>query len=107
MDGYSIESTYPTYDKTARAGIFLLLEHLANTAIPWYSVKLIKLGNHSQRTPSKDPGVSENTGVGACRLSGAIHSGSPCGRVGTIGGLQTYVSEPENNSKAKSNRLSR
>ncbi|MCJ1468169.1 hypothetical protein MMC07_006797 [Pseudocyphellaria aurata] len=46
--------------------------------------------------------MSENTGIGPCCLSGAIHSGSPSGRVETIGGLETYVAEPASESKAKS-----
>ena len=45
--------------------------------------------------------MSEHTGLSACCLSGAIHTGKPSGRVETIGGLQTYVSEPEGGSKAK------
>lgn len=46
--------------------------------------------------------MSENIGMGACCLSGVIQSGRPSGSVETIGGLQTYVAEPESHSKAKS-----
>lgn len=36
-----------------------------------------------------------------CCLSGKVHEGQPAGREDEIGGLSTYISEPENNSKAK------
>lgn len=39
--------------------------------------------------------------MGACCLSGSIHSGTPTGREDTIGGLPTYVAEPSDGSKAK------
>lgn len=37
-----------------------------------------------------------------CCLSGKVHQGQPAGREDEIGGLSTYISEPENHSKAKS-----
>lgn len=46
--------------------------------------------------------MSENVGMSTCCLSGAIHHGTPAGRVDTIGGLQTYISEPAGGQKAKS-----
>jgi len=46
--------------------------------------------------------MSTGIGVGACCLSGHLHQGTPKGRVETIGGIQTYVSEPEGDSKAMS-----
>lgn len=45
--------------------------------------------------------MSENIGMSSCCLSGALHGGTPTGRVDTIGGLQTYIAEPKNGSKAK------
>ncbi|MCJ1485296.1 hypothetical protein MMC06_005470 [Schaereria dolodes] len=47
--------------------------------------------------------MSESHGVGmsSCCLSGSVHEGEPKGRVETIGGLQTYVSEPKDKSTAK------
>lgn len=46
--------------------------------------------------------MSENVGMSSCCLSGAVHEGTPTGRVDTIGGLQTYISEPKTRSKEKS-----
>ena len=46
--------------------------------------------------------MSENVGMSSCCLSGAVHDGSPSGRVDTIGGLQTYISEPEGGQRTKS-----
>lgn len=46
--------------------------------------------------------MPENIGMSACCLSGAVHDGTPSGRVDTIGGLQTYVSEPEGGQRSKS-----
>ncbi|KAG7002234.1 hypothetical protein G7Y79_00028g062550 [Physcia stellaris] len=46
--------------------------------------------------------MSENVGMSSCCLSGAIHDGTPTGRVDTLGGLQTYIAEPRTGSKAKS-----
>ena len=46
--------------------------------------------------------MSDNVGMSSCCLSGAIHEGSPTGRVDTIGGLQTYIAEPKTGSKEKS-----
>lgn len=46
--------------------------------------------------------MSGNVGMSSCCLSGAVHEGKPTGRVETIGGLQCYVSAPEDDSKAKS-----
>ena len=43
-----------------------------------------------------------NTGMSSCCLSGSVHEGTPKGRVDTIGGLQTYIAEPEGGSTAKS-----
>ncbi|KAL9612809.1 MAG: hypothetical protein Q9167_002592 [Letrouitia subvulpina] len=40
--------------------------------------------------------------MSACCLSGAVHDGKPTGREDTIGGLQTYISEPATGSKKKS-----
>ena len=40
--------------------------------------------------------------MSSCCLSGKVHDGTPVGHVETIGGLQTYVSEPKDGSKAKS-----
>lgn len=45
--------------------------------------------------------MSTEIGMGACCLSGAVHSGTPQGHESTIGGLPTYISEPANKSKAK------
>ena len=46
--------------------------------------------------------MSQNVGMSSCCLSGKVHEGQPAGREDEIGGLSTYVSEPENHSKAKS-----
>jgi len=46
--------------------------------------------------------MSEHVGMSSCCLSGAVHDGKPTGRVETIGGLQCYVSAPNNDSNAKS-----
>lgn len=46
--------------------------------------------------------MSGNVGMSSCCLSGAVHEGKLTGRVETIGGLQCYVSAPEDDSKAKS-----
>lgn len=40
--------------------------------------------------------------MSSCCLSGALHEGKPQGREDTIGGLQTYISEPTTGSKKKS-----
>lgn len=47
--------------------------------------------------------VTMSTGVGmsSCCLSGKIHDGTPVGYVEEIAGIQTYVTEPESKSKAK------
>ncbi|MCJ1478034.1 hypothetical protein MMC13_006709 [Lambiella insularis] len=45
--------------------------------------------------------MSTGVGMSSCCLSGTLHSGTPKGHVEEIGGLQTYVSEPESKSKAK------
>lgn len=45
--------------------------------------------------------TDSNIGMGACCLSGAIHSGKPRGRDEEIGGLSTYVVEPTGGSKAR------
>ncbi|KAA6407447.1 MAG: dienelactone hydrolase family [Lasallia pustulata] len=45
--------------------------------------------------------MSTGVGMSSCCLSGKIHDGTPVGHVEEIGGLQTYVSEPESKSKAK------
>lgn len=39
--------------------------------------------------------------MSSCCLSGKIQEGKPKGRVEEIGGLQTYVAEPEDGSKKK------
>ncbi|KAI9818022.1 MAG: hypothetical protein M1827_000646 [Pycnora praestabilis] len=45
--------------------------------------------------------MSKEVGMSSCCLSGKVNEGTPVGHVETIGGLQTYVSEPENKSKSK------
>lgn len=45
--------------------------------------------------------MSTGVGVSSCCLSGKVQEGKPTGRVEEIAGLQTYVAEPENGSKAK------
>jgi len=45
---------------------------------------------------------SGNVGMSSCCLSGKVKEGKPTGRVEEIGGLRTYVSAPENDSKEKS-----
>ena len=44
----------------------------------------------------------QNVGMSSCCLSGQVHQGQPSGREDEIGGLSTYISEPEDHSKAKS-----
>lgn len=46
--------------------------------------------------------MHQNVGMSDCCLSGKVHQGQPAGREDEIGGLATYISEPENHSKAKS-----
>lgn len=46
--------------------------------------------------------MSSQTGMGACCLSGSVHSGTPKGREDTIGGIATYIAEPSDKSTAKS-----
>ena len=45
--------------------------------------------------------MSTQTGIGACCLSGSIHSGHPQGREDTIGGLPSYIAEPSDKSTAR------
>jgi hypothetical protein len=45
--------------------------------------------------------MSTTAGMGACCLSGKVHDGTPSGREDTIGGLPTYVAEPEDKSTSK------
>lgn len=45
--------------------------------------------------------MSTGVGMSSCCLSGKVQEGKPTGRVEEIAGLQTYVAEPENGSKAK------
>lgn len=45
--------------------------------------------------------MSTGVGMSSCCLSGKVHDGTPVGHVEDIGGLQSYVSEPESKSKAK------
>ncbi|KAK3062818.1 hypothetical protein LTS18_003297, partial [Coniosporium uncinatum] len=45
--------------------------------------------------------MSTGVGVSECCLSGTIKDGNPKGQVQEIGGLATYVAEPENGSKTK------
>lgn len=45
--------------------------------------------------------MSTGVGMSDCCLSGTVHQGTPTGRVETIGGLNTYVAEPKDGSKAK------
>ena len=40
--------------------------------------------------------------MGACCISGSVHSGTPSGREDTIGGLATYIAEPKDKSTARS-----
>ncbi|KAF2090640.1 dienelactone hydrolase family protein-like protein [Saccharata proteae CBS 121410] len=46
--------------------------------------------------------MSTGVGMSACCLSGTIQNGTPKGSVREIGGLNTYISEPSDGSKAKS-----
>jgi dienelactone hydrolase len=46
--------------------------------------------------------MTTEIGMGACCLSGAVHNGTPKGREDTLGGLDTYVSEPSSKSTSKS-----
>ena len=45
--------------------------------------------------------MSTGVGMSSCCISGKVHDGTPVGHVEEIGGLQTYVTEPESKSKAK------
>jgi len=45
--------------------------------------------------------MSQNVGMSSCCLSGKVHKGKPTGREDQIGGLETYISEPQNGSKEK------
>ena len=45
--------------------------------------------------------MATQVGMGACCLSGAVHSGTPSGREDTIGGLPTYVAEPTDKSTSR------
>lgn len=45
--------------------------------------------------------MSQNVGMSSCCLSGKVHEGKPVGREDQIGGLETYISEPQNGSKEK------
>ncbi|KAI9724550.1 MAG: hypothetical protein M1812_000618 [Candelaria pacifica] len=45
--------------------------------------------------------MSTGVGVSSCCMSGKVQEGTPTGHVETIGGLNTYVSEPEGGSKTK------
>ena len=46
--------------------------------------------------------MSQNIGMSSCCLSGKVHEGKQAGREDQIGGLETYISEPQNGSKEKS-----
>jgi len=46
--------------------------------------------------------MSTGVGMSECCLSGKVHEGDPAGQVEKINNLQTYVTAPENGSKAKS-----
>ena len=46
--------------------------------------------------------MSSGVGMSSCCISGSVHSGEPKGREDTIGGLSTYIAEPENKSTSKS-----
>jgi dienelactone hydrolase len=46
--------------------------------------------------------MSTGVGMSSCCLSGTVHVGTPKGREDTINGLDTYISEPEGGSTAKS-----
>ncbi|RDW68525.1 hypothetical protein BP5796_09182 [Coleophoma crateriformis] len=45
--------------------------------------------------------MSTGVGMSLCCLSGAIHEGTPVGKVEKCGGLDTYISAPADGSKAK------
>lgn len=45
--------------------------------------------------------MSTGVGMSSCCLSGKIQNGTPKGREEQIGGLETYVAEPEGGSKKK------
>lgn len=45
--------------------------------------------------------MASQTGLGACCISGSVHSGTPSGREDTIGGIPTYVAEPSDGSTSK------
>ncbi|KAJ9610691.1 hypothetical protein H2200_005468 [Cladophialophora chaetospira] len=45
--------------------------------------------------------MTTQIGMGACCLSGTVHDGTPQGREDTIGGIQTYIAEPNDKSTAK------
>ena len=45
--------------------------------------------------------MSTEAGLGACCLSGKLNDGKPVGREDQIGGLNVYVTEPKDGSKAK------
>lgn len=46
--------------------------------------------------------MSTNTGLSTCCISGIINTGQPSGREDNIGGLDVYVSEPQDKSTSKS-----
>lgn len=45
--------------------------------------------------------MASQSGLGACCISGSVHSGTPSGREDTIGGIPTYVAEPSDGSTSK------
>lgn len=45
--------------------------------------------------------MSTGVGMSECCLSGKVHGGKPSGREKEIGGIDTYIAEPESGSKAK------
>lgn len=45
--------------------------------------------------------MSTGVGMSSCCLSGAVHDGTPTGKIETIDNLQTYVAAPKDGSKAK------
>jgi len=46
--------------------------------------------------------MSTGVGMSSCCISGTVNGGTPKGREDTIGGLDTYIAEPEGGNTAKS-----
>ncbi|KAI9879822.1 MAG: hypothetical protein M1830_007004 [Pleopsidium flavum] len=45
--------------------------------------------------------MSTGVGMSSCCLSGKVHDGTPVGHIETIGGLETYISEPKDKARTK------